>query len=95
MIISLLIARLFSINSDCNNTPIKISPNPTKGPVNITGLSGTNDLVLFNEGGHQAAAWQTNSSNKILNLSGFAAGVYLLQIKKEDGSFIQQRIVKN
>ena len=62
-----------------NNTPqIVVSPNPAGDWARISGLSGVNEIKLFNQLGELVMIKKTNGFDLILDFSNIANGIYYL-----------------
>jgi hypothetical protein len=86
--------------SESSRPSIRISPNPTRGPIQIELDRAVNDLrwELRDLAGHSVlsrdARTAVGSRTAAIDLSGLSAGTYLLVVES-DGHRAQQRIVKH
>ena len=73
---------------------VKVYPNPTQGLLTISG-TGIKQVRLYNMLGQQvAAASSYNGSNVMLSTSGLAAGIYMVQVRAENGSCVKRVVVE-
>ncbi len=78
---------------------ISISPNPAKDQLKlfITGVSGTTDINLVNTQGQLIRSWKkVNATNApaLLDISGFASGMYMIHILMSQTSMVEKLIIK-
>lgn len=74
---------------------IKIFPNPTEGPITISAQSETEELTweIWNIYGNQVLKGKTIGESKLIDLSDFADGVYLLKVQV-NGNIVGKKIFK-
>lgn len=85
----LLLDEAVSINEE-ELLNVSVYPNPTKGLVNITmGEAGKYDVEVLNLLGERIHSTNFNN-NTVLDLSGNAAGVYMVRISNDHASSIQR-----
>ena len=70
------ISNVITLNSNCNGTIITVSPNPVKDVVNVTGLTGSNTILILDASGRRMVQILTINSTQRINMGGFA--VFLL-----------------
>ena len=80
-------------NEDFKLAEVSISSNPTNGILNITSVEKA-DYWLFNIKGQIFKKGALVSGESKINISSFAKGVYLLNIKTNKGSFTK-KVVRN
>jgi len=73
---------------------LRIYPNPTKDYLSIDGLPANTELSLYNIVGQKISTKIAVNATEQINLNGLAAGLYLLQIKDEDGNVYSAKVVK-
>ena len=67
-------------------------PNPASSTVRVSrGASSTAVafVELISAGGKYVASWPMNGDQRELDVSGFAAGMYTLQLQTADGEAVQ------
>jgi len=65
---------------------VLIYPNPATDVLNITGLIGTGTITILNAMGQETLAVPfQNTDRKVLDLSDLVSGVYLVQVRSENG----------
>ncbi|WP_281336841.1 T9SS type A sorting domain-containing protein [Flavobacterium eburneipallidum] len=69
---------------------VSVSPNPTKGLVTVTSTSAVKAVTVFDTTGKQVSASKTNT----VDLSSQAKGVYLVNVKTENGSTTKKVVVE-
>jgi hypothetical protein len=78
------------------NNSLSLYPNPAKSEINIS-LKGSNtmsELVILDIMGREVySANALNTNNQQVNLSGFTAGMYLVNIKTTNGGTATQRFI--
>lgn len=73
---------------------IIISPNPTKGVVNI-GCENMKDVVVYAMDGRAEKTYaEVNSNIFALDMSDLAKGVYVLRVVMQDGLAVNKKIIK-
>ncbi len=73
-----------------NKDNIEISPNPTNGIVNISGVNIDNVLIYNNKG-----QIISKSTKNIVNIENFSDGIYFIKVISKDGKVYNQKIIKN
>ena len=78
---------------------ISISPNPAKDQLKIfvSGASGTTDINLVNTQGQLVRSWKkvtATNAPALLDISGFASGMYMIHILMPQSSIIEKLIIK-
>jgi hypothetical protein len=78
-----------------NTNAINIYPNPTNGLVYLSLTQTSNGVIeLYDINGNLLLSQQTaNSPSTVLNLQNFAAGIYVLRYKDENG-VVSKKLVK-
>jgi hypothetical protein len=83
-----------------NSFGLTLVPNPTGGIVilNLTGLNGFETTVTVNtlQGKfvyHDLIGAGSLTANRILDLSGFPAGIYLVRVHSQLGTLVQKLIL--
>jgi len=76
-----------------NEEPIvSIFPNPTSGMVKIESTDVISNIIIFNMTGSLLQRY--DKSDKLINLSNFSKGIYLLQISTDKTDIIQKIILE-
>ncbi|REC46144.1 T9SS type A sorting domain-containing protein [Chryseobacterium pennipullorum] len=70
---------------------IKIHPNPTMGMINIETAKGIEKYEIFSISGQKLQ----EGNMPTVNITGFAAGVYLMKILTKDKQMMTEKIIKN
>jgi VCBS repeat-containing protein len=87
--------------SDCvgitswnNNTRMEVYPNPSKGvfTINLPNSHASATLEIYNVTGQKIAEKESVNGAAIINLEGFASGIYYLKIK--DSEFEPTKLIK-
>ncbi len=78
---------------------VSISPNPAKDQLKIfiAGVLGTTDINLINTQGQIVRSWKkvhATNSPAILDISGFASGMYMLHILMPQSSKVEKLIIR-
>ncbi|MEP7164876.1 MAG: M43 family zinc metalloprotease [Ferruginibacter sp.] len=78
---------------------VTISPNPAKDQVKIfvSGTTGSTDINLINAEGQLVRTWKkvnTGSAPAILDISGLASGMYILQVLTPQSTKVEKLIIK-
>jgi predicted outer membrane repeat protein len=74
---------------------LRLFPNPTKGIINIEGISQSSAAKLINLHGMLIQEWAVNPTNTSIDLSGIATGMYILQIINNTGQMEQYKVIKD
>ena len=88
------ITPLMGIESIVEDNSISIYPNPTNSEVNISSENIINSIEIFNSLGQRVYYSVVNSTEKIIDISSFTNGVYILGVNTENG-VIRKKIIKN
>jgi hypothetical protein len=87
------------VNENNTANAFNVFPNPANDMITISGLKeGTQHVLvsLFDISGREVIATQQLNANGTLDVSAVNAGVYFVQLKKENGDFLgTQRVVVN
>ena len=87
-----------SAKTNCGNivSGISITPNPAKDRVTVSGLPpGKNTLMLYSIKGQLLKTIYSFTNNALIDLSKYAAGIYLLRIIDRNGNWTNEKIVKD
>lgn len=74
-------------------TTINLFPNPSAGTVTVDHLVAGDVVTLYSLDGKEAASWPAEDDRLSLDLSTFENGVYLLNIRKADGTVVSEKII--
>ena len=75
------------------NNDLRIYPNPVKDIINIT-LVNNGKIEIFNTEGRLLKSFDGKKGNHATNISDLPKGVYLLNIKFDNGKKISEKIIK-
>ncbi|MFV0502305.1 MAG: T9SS type A sorting domain-containing protein [Bacteroidales bacterium] len=81
-------------NISLNDNSITLYPNPTNSEVNISSENIINSIEIFNSLGQRIYQEKINSNEKVIDISSFTNGVYILGVNTEKG-VIRKKIIKN
>lgn len=85
-----------TLSTNMVDTPeFKVFPNPTKNQVTIEGLSGEEQLSLFDINGRNLQTYQVTKKQFSFALDGLSKGVYFIVINSDGNTPVQKRIIKN
>lgn len=73
---------------------ITIYPNPTKNSINLTGLSYKSNVNIYDLTGKLLIKETSNISNKTINVSNLASGIYIVEIETSKGKQTKQLIIE-
>jgi len=73
---------------------LRIYPNPTKDYLTIDGLPANTELSLYSIVGQKISTKVALSTTEQIDLNGLSAGLYLIQIKDEDGNVYSAKVMK-
>jgi hypothetical protein len=73
---------------------IDISPNPTTGEINISGLSGVTSLKVFNLLGQEVLSTTIRKNNETIDIHSLIQGSYIIRIQSANGLIENFRIEK-
>jgi Secretion system C-terminal sorting domain/F5/8 type C domain len=83
------------VRLDCNQQQILVFPNPARDRVTINGLSGGEQLTLYNAAGQVMQSRKVIGYQENINISAYASGMYYLVIADKNGIRIaEQKINK-
>ena len=88
------ITPLMGIESIVGDNSITLYPNPTNSEVNISSENIINSIEIFNSLGQRVYYSVVNSMEKVIDISSFVNGVYILGVNTENG-VIRKKIIKN
>ncbi len=86
-----------TISTSISNTltnDVSIYPNPMKDQLNINSESEIKSIEIYNIMGQLVKNISTNSLEKVIDMSSFAAGNYFVSVKLANGLISTQKIVK-
>lgn len=72
---------------------VRVYPNPTDGIVNIRGAASS-EVQLFDAYGKLLGSWSADGGTVQLDLTGHAAGVYIVKVLNQDGTMGVEKVVK-
>lgn len=75
-----------------NISAITLFPNPFNASITLAGIKGSADLLLYNLLGAEVGSWKINNENTTLETGNLPSGIYLLQIKTEEGILVKKII---
>lgn len=76
---------------DFNAPHVSVSPNPTSSLLRIETDLQISTISLFNVLGEQIL---TSEDQNSIDISGFASGIYILEIRSEDGRKFNRKVIK-
>jgi len=88
------ITPLMGIESIIEDNSITLYPNPTNSEVNISSENIINSIEIFNSLGQRVYQSMVNSTEKVIDISSFVNGVYILGVITDNG-VIRKKIIKN
>jgi len=88
------ITPLMGIESIVEDNSITLYPNPTNSEVNISSENIINSIEIFNSLGQRVYQSVVNFKEKVIDISSFVNGVYILGVNTENG-VIRKKIIKN
>ena len=88
------ITPLMGVESIIEDNSITIYPNPTNSEVNISSENIINSIEIYNSLGQRVYYSVVNSMEKVIDISSFVNGVYILGVNTENG-VIRKKIIKN
>ncbi|MFV0502306.1 MAG: T9SS type A sorting domain-containing protein [Bacteroidales bacterium] len=88
------ITPLMGVESIIEDNSITLYPNPTSSEVNISSENIINSIEIFNSLGQRVYYSVVNSIEKVIDISSFTNGVYILGVNTENG-VIRKKIIKN
>jgi len=74
-------------------TICNVYPNPTNGNIVVNGKN-INEVQVYNVCGQQVVSVKANSENVSINLSSFAAGIYMVKVVDNQGNESVNKVVK-
>ncbi|PZR22909.1 MAG: hypothetical protein DI539_04520 [Flavobacterium psychrophilum] len=77
-----------------NDNSLAVYPNPSNGIVNVSASGVIKQLELYDIQGRLLQTKATNETNVSFDLTGRAAGIYLLKVATDNGSKVQKLIKK-
>lgn len=88
---SSLLENTISSAHDLNSIKIVLSPNPSKGQVQISGFDNNFAVKVFSQTGQ--VLFSDSSSEKILDLSFLTNGIYFIEISKEGFKSVEEFVI--
>ncbi|MFV0502271.1 MAG: T9SS type A sorting domain-containing protein [Bacteroidales bacterium] len=88
------ITPLMGVESIIEDNSITIYPNPTSSEVNISSENIINSIEIFNSLGQRVYQSMVNSTEKVIDISSFVNGIYILGVNTGNG-VIRKKIIKN
>ena len=73
---------------------ITVYPNPTYGPVQISGLTGESRIMVFDQAGRAIISTRLFGADGTIDLSGHPAGLYILRIEMANKVFSQKLLLQ-
>jgi hypothetical protein len=73
---------------------LRIYPNPTRDYLTIDGLPVNTELSLYSIVGQKISTKVALNATEQIDLNGLAAGLYLIQIKDEEGNVYSAKVMK-
>ena len=87
-------SNVISLSVDCNKRIIYVSPNPSKGIVNVTGVKKGDYLQLFSMDGRLLLKKQATGMQITLDISGYPQDVYTVKVYTSEGDVKTTKLVK-
>jgi len=72
-----------------------ISPNPTKGIVNIESVNEIESVELYEFSGRLLSSHTSFNKTIILNLSNYQSGIYLVNLQLKNGEMFTKKVIKD
>src|SRR5690554_5741326 len=85
---------LMGIESIVEDNSITLYLNLSNSEINISSENIINSIEIFNSFGQRVYQSMVNSTEKVIDISSFANGVYILGVNTENG-VIREKIIKN
>ncbi len=80
---------------DAKNNAVQFYPNPFSQNLNIIiNNPGTTTVTLYDMMGQNIESWQMEQGQHIINTGNIPTGVYMMQVKSDNGLFYNQKLVK-
>ncbi len=83
-----------SVEANTTTSAVKIYPNPATDRLIIEGAKAGTELSICNMLGQRVFQGSTYNGNKVIDVSGFPVGNYILQLIDKSGNRISRKIVK-
>jgi hypothetical protein len=83
-----------ALRSACGLDHIIAWPNPATSAIIVSGLSGTNNINIFDAQGNNAASITSTGDSKQINIASLASGTYILRVINEKGNVTNLKMVK-
>ena len=74
---------------------VTISPNPTKGIVNIESVNEIESVELYEFSGRLLSSHTSFNKTIILNLSNYQSGIYLVNLQLKNGEMFTKKVIKD
>jgi len=79
---------------DIDKSSIQVFPNPTNSILNIQSNGGEiEDVRMYSSLGQLVLEQSVRNSDVELSVGGFSAGVYVLSIRMQDGSVLNEKVI--
>lgn len=76
------------------HTDIQVSPNPTKGLIQIVSAIPMRQIVVFDMQGRQLLAQELYDSSTSVDMTAFQSGVYFVRVTDQDRQSVVMKVVK-
>ncbi len=73
---------------------VSVAPNPTNDKLTVSGLKIGSHLILIDNNNRQLFKSIASGNQQIISLSGYAAGLYVLQVQSANGTIENFKVVK-
>jgi hypothetical protein len=83
------------VSIDCfkNQQELRLMPNPTNGEFYLTGLNEREQITILNAVGKEITSVTAKSITEKINIDGNSAGVYFVQITRNNGNIVTLKVV--
>lgn len=82
------------VSSNCNNKPVVLFPNPTKGLINIKGTNSNDVIKVYDAAGKLVLQSKAVTGMSKADISDMAAGSYVLTISRDNKIILNETILK-
>jgi len=79
---------------DFNNTDLTLFPIPTSGIIYLKSFNNIRKIEIFNISGNLVKIINSTDFKEFINISSFSAGLYFINITKNNGEVVRKKIVK-
>ncbi|MBR3829298.1 MAG: T9SS type A sorting domain-containing protein, partial [Bacteroidales bacterium] len=73
---------------------VRILPNPTRGKVTILSSGSIQKVTLVDSEGREMFVRQVDGNTVMLDLSGYASGIYIIRVETESGVSVNRLVKK-